>query len=86
GVAGPEAAWLVKRAVAVPGDPLPRAEVPALATRPEVVVPPGRLVVLGDNRQVSLDSRRLGYVAAHQVMGVVVSRLPKTPSRHPAGR
>lgn len=84
--AGPERGWIVKRAVAVPGDPLPRAEVPALATRPERVVPPGRLVVLGDNRMVSLDSRRLGYVSAQQLKGVVVSRLPKTPPRHPAGR
>ncbi|YCK39192.1 S26 family signal peptidase [Actinomadura sp. ATCC 39365] len=84
--AEPGASWLVKRAVAVPGDPVPRAEVPALATRPEHVVPPGQLVVLGDNRPISLDSRRFGYVPARQLLGVVVGHLPKTPRRRPAGR
>lgn len=78
--------WMVKRAAAVPGDPVPRAEVPALATRPEPVVPPGQLVVLGDNRPISLDSRRLGYVPARQLLGVVVGHLPRTPRRRPAGR
>ena len=81
-----ETAWMVKRAVAVPGDPVPRAEVPALATRPEPVVPDGQLVVLGDNHLFSLDSRRFGYVSARQLLGVVVSHLPKAPHRHPAGR
>ncbi|MFI7415840.1 S26 family signal peptidase [Nonomuraea sp. NPDC049684] len=84
--AEPGASWLVKRVVAVPGDPVPRAEVPALANRPERVVPPGQLVVLGDNRPISFDSRRFGYVPARQLLGVVVGHLPKTPRRRPAGR
>ncbi|MFI7464785.1 S26 family signal peptidase [Nonomuraea sp. NPDC049646] len=84
--AEPGASWLVKRVVAVPGDPVPRAVVPALANRPERVVPPGQLVVLGDNRPISFDSRRFGYVPARQLLGVVVGHLPKTPRRRPAGR
>lgn len=64
--------WLLKRAVAVPGDPVPRHEVPALRDVPEAAVPPGCLVVLGDNPPASLDSREFGYVAAERVLGVVV--------------
>ncbi len=58
---------LVKRAAAVPGDP-----VPAVVRLPEAVVPPGRLLVLSDNPHNTLDSRAFGYVPADRVVGVVV--------------
>lgn len=58
---------LVKRAVAVPGDPVP-AHIPVR----ERVVPDGRLVVLGDNAARSNDSRRLGFIPADAVIGVVL--------------
>lgn len=67
--------WLVKRVAAVPGDPVPRADVPALADVPEQRVPAGKLVLLGDNQYASLDSRRLGYFPAERVLGTVVRRL-----------
>ncbi|MBP2325034.1 signal peptidase I [Kibdelosporangium banguiense] len=58
---------MVKRAVAVPGDP-----VPAQISVPGPVVPQGRLLVLGDNPARSNDSRRLGYIAADALIGVVL--------------
>jgi signal peptidase I len=67
--------WLVKRAVAVPGDPVPRAAVPALRHAPEQRVPAGHLVVLGDNAGASRDSRQFGYLPAAGLLGVAVGRL-----------
>ncbi|GAA1768112.1 S26 family signal peptidase [Luedemannella helvata] len=67
--------WLVKRAVAVPGDPVPRAAVAALAEVDHEVVPAGALVVLGDNADHSDDSRRYGYVAADRLVGRVLRTL-----------
>jgi signal peptidase I len=61
---------MVKRAAALPGDPLP-AGVPGR----ERVVPPARLVVLGDNPNGSHDSRAVGWVRAGALVGVVVRRL-----------
>ena len=66
--------WIIKRAVALPGDPVPRG-VAALADVPEPAVPAGRLVLLGDGR-VSADSRTHGYFDADRLLGVVVRRLP----------
>ena len=60
---------LVKRAVAVPGDPVPEGIPVADRT-----VPPGQLVVLGDNTDRSADSRAKGYIPASDVVGVVVRR------------
>jgi signal peptidase I len=65
--------WLIKRAVAVPGDTVPR--VPALAGAEESVVPAGSLVVLGDNPRASFDSRQAGYFRADTLLGVVVRRM-----------
>ncbi|MEU5427845.1 S26 family signal peptidase [Streptomyces olivoreticuli] len=62
--------WLIKRVEAVPGDRVPRA----LASVPQERVPPGKLVLLGDNRAVSVDSRELGYFPADRVLGVVLRR------------
>lgn len=62
--------WLIKRAVALPGDVVP-AEVPELAG---ARVPADRFVILGDNTARSFDSRRVGYFHADALLGVVVSR------------
>ncbi|ACU74690.1 signal peptidase I [Catenulispora acidiphila DSM 44928] len=67
-----ELRWLVKRVVAVPGDPVPRDV--RRAAGGAAVVPPGRLVVRGDNPH-SVDSRRFGFVAAADVLGVAAKRL-----------
>ena len=82
GPAGQPGDWIVKRAVAVPGDPVPRASVPALAAAAEPAVPDGSLVVLGDNARLSLDSRRLGYLPAGRLVGVVIRRYPAR--QHPS--
>ncbi|MBW6437240.1 S26 family signal peptidase [Actinoplanes hulinensis] len=61
---------LVKRVVALAGEPTPPESVPEPAPR----VPSGALVVVGDNRRYSLDSRQLGYLPYDRVVGVVVRR------------
>jgi signal peptidase I len=61
--------FMVKRAVALPGDPVP-AGIPVS----ETVVPPGQLVVLGDNAAHSADSRSYGFQPADTVVGVVRAR------------
>lgn len=70
--------WMIKRVVAVPGDPVPRAMIPALAEASGDRVPAGQLVLLGDNPAVSFDSREVGYFPAERVLGVVSRR--RTPS------
>jgi signal peptidase I len=67
---GAGADLMVKRAVALPGDPVPEG-VPG----PSRTVPAGHLVVLGDNPGRSHDSRAVGYVPAGALLGVVVRRL-----------
>ncbi|MGC4795879.1 S26 family signal peptidase [Micromonospora saelicesensis] len=62
--------WLIKRVAAVPGDPVPRDRVPALA---EERVPPGMVVLLGDNPDSSFDSRRIGYFAGERILGAVLN-------------
>jgi signal peptidase I len=59
--------WMIKRVVAVAGDRTPPA-----GRLPGGVVPPGALVLLGDNRRGSFDSRHVGYFPAERVLGVVV--------------
>jgi len=64
--------WLVKRAVAVAGDPVPAD----LSERAEVaVVPADRLLVRRDAPD-GLDSRQLGLIDNRDVLGVV--RYPRT--------
>lgn len=65
--------WMIKRVVAVPGDPIPRLAVPLLWRYPGSHVPAGRLVVLGDNPDESYDSRSFGYVHASSLLGVVTA-------------
>ncbi|MBO2445909.1 hypothetical protein J4573_02295 [Actinomadura barringtoniae] len=64
--------WLIKRVAALPGDPVPREAVPALRHVMEPRVPAGRLVLLGDNRAASFDSRRVGYFSSNTLLGRVV--------------
>jgi signal peptidase I len=64
--------WLVKRAVALPGDPVPHLSVPSI---PDAHVPEGRMIVLGDNSARSFDSRRAGYIDGSALLGVVVRTL-----------
>ncbi|MEC4016330.1 S26 family signal peptidase [Streptomyces sp. H27-D2] len=72
--------WMIKRVSATPGDPIPR-HVPqppphrAMAARAHTGaehVPPGSLVLLGDNAHASLDSRQVGYFPAARILGVVL--------------
>ncbi|WP_372441450.1 S26 family signal peptidase [Plantactinospora mayteni] len=70
--------WMIKRLRAAPGDPVPRDEVPALASVPEQTVPAGRMVALGDN-PAGADSRQLGYFYTANLLGVVTRRLTRAP-------
>jgi signal peptidase I len=66
---------LIKRVLSVPGDPVPRARIPALAGAAEPVVPAGFLVLLGDNQERSFDSKLVGYFPVERVQGIVIRRL-----------
>ncbi len=66
---------LVKRVAAVAGDRLP-PDMPDLPPDlPDGRVPAGHLVVLGDNRAQSLDSRQLGPIPVGNIVGTVVRRM-----------
>jgi signal peptidase I len=71
--------WRIKRAVALPGDPVPHARVPGLP-QSDRQVPAGWFVALGDNAAHSHDSRTLGYIEAEALLGVVVRVMRATPS------
>jgi len=81
--AGKSRQRVVKRIAAVPGDPVPpgigpgvdqdESEIPVATASGRV--PPGRLVLLGDNTAESVDSRHYGYVAVDQVVGIVLRSL-----------
>jgi signal peptidase I len=73
--------WMIKRAAAVPGDPVP----PGLPATPadDAQVPDGKLVVLGDNPDASNDSRYLGYVPGDRLLGVVIGSLPRSARKSP---
>jgi signal peptidase I len=80
---------LIKRVAYLPGDVIPPRDTwmfrrvteffdiqqptPAGPPIPLLKVPPGFLVVLGDNRRVSEDSRLFGPVKANEVIGRVVN-------------
>ncbi|GLX04278.1 S26 family signal peptidase [Microbispora sp. NBRC 16548] len=61
----------IKRAAAVAGDPIP----PGFEALGETLVPPGRLLVLGDNPSRSTDSRQWGLLPESRITGVVLRRL-----------
>jgi signal peptidase I len=67
--------WLIKRVAAVPGDPAPAELLACDLVSPGQLVPSGLLAVLGDNAAVSLDSRRIGYIPAERLVGVMVRPL-----------
>jgi signal peptidase I len=66
--------WMIKRVVAVAGDPVPPDVLGAVGSAPGATVPAGMLVLLGDNRDDSLDSRVFGFVPSDRVLGVVRRR------------
>ena len=68
--------------VAVQGDTLPAgwAE-PDVEGIAGTTVPRGSLVVLGDNRPTSWDSRHYGYVSGDRLVGVVIRNLPAPTPR-----
>ncbi|SFO92515.1 signal peptidase I [Actinomadura madurae] len=79
--------WVIKRAAGVPGDPVSAAMAATVSVAADVTVPDGRLLVLGDNPDRSLDSRHYGYLSGDGVLGVVVRRLEprgKEPVHHRA--
>lgn len=45
---------------------------PAAALSPDGVVPAGKCVVLGDNRENSMDSRHFGYVGIDRIKGLAL--------------
>jgi signal peptidase I len=61
--------WLVKRVAAIEGAAVPPDIRPAAGGH--AVVPEGCFVVRGDN-PASLDSRRFGYAARRDVLGVAL--------------
>src|SRR2546429_1103790 len=67
--------WMIKRAVAAPGDAVPGDSLPEHVDGAGGRVPDGMLVLLGDNREDSFDSRQVGYFPADRVLGGAVRRL-----------
>ncbi|GAA1684086.1 S26 family signal peptidase [Fodinicola feengrottensis] len=67
--------WMIKRVVAVAGDPVPRDRADALADVPEDRVPAGKIVLVGDNPAASYDSRTAGYFRTDRVLGIAIRRL-----------
>ena len=65
--------WMIKRVAALPGDTL--ADLPDLPLAAGAAVPPGKLVLLGDNPSGSLDSRQFGYCPASRLLGTVLRPL-----------
>ncbi|MBO0876619.1 MAG: S26 family signal peptidase [Pseudonocardia sp.] len=67
--------WMVKRAVALSGDPIPHESVPPALGVDGAHVPEGHLIVRGDNPAASFDSRQAGFVDGAALLGVVVRTL-----------
>jgi signal peptidase I len=64
--------WVVKRIAGLPGQVVP----PEVARSvPQAIVPPGQLILLGDNAANSIDSRTAGCYAGDRVLGIVQRRL-----------
>jgi signal peptidase I len=67
--------WMIKRVAAMHGDTVPEAV--RCVVGGAAVVPPGMLVVLGDNTR-SADSRTWGFLPSADVHGVVIRRISPT--------
>lgn len=63
--------WIIKRVAAVGGERVPDWLTGSPGLTGAVAVPAGSLIVIGDNREASLDSRQAGFLPADQVLGVV---------------
>ena len=74
-----EVGLIIKRVAAVAGDPVPPGMILGLANR----VPPGRLILLGDNPAGSTDSRQCGYFDARRLVGVAVKPFPQKAAPDP---
>ncbi|MER7207864.1 S26 family signal peptidase [Streptosporangium sp. NPDC000239] len=67
--------WMIKRVAAVPGDHVPPALLHRLGREGAAWVPPGMVLLLGDNEEASFDSRYFGYFPQERVLGVVLTDL-----------
>jgi signal peptidase I len=73
---------MIKRVAALPGEQVP-PEVCAFQHWPlQSRVPPGQLVLLGDNPAASLDSRQRGFFPTRQLLGVAVRHLHRNQQFH----
>jgi len=70
----PSRCTVVKRVAATAGDPLPLF-LPPQATTSSELLPTGHLAVLGDNTNLSVDSRAWGLVPAANVLAKVVRKI-----------
>ncbi len=77
---GPRPRWVIKRVVAVPGEPVPTWFDGVLAKDVGRPVPTDQMVVIGDNPHRSVDSRALGYIPIANVSGVMIRRLASSRS------
>ncbi|TMR23242.1 S26 family signal peptidase [Nonomuraea turkmeniaca] len=73
--------FLIKRIVALPGDPVPLSVRPLV---PDARVPDGQLILIGDNTDASFDSRDHGYFPIADVHAITLRKL--TPARDPSRR
>jgi signal peptidase I len=67
--------WYVKRAVAIGGDPIPAEFAARAVVDPGDRVPPGTLLVMGDNPR-SDDSKQWGPCPAELLVARVICKLP----------
>jgi signal peptidase I len=65
------ARWIIKRVAGIPGDVVSPVILP---DGHDAIVPPGQLILLGDNPAQSVDSRQQGYFSASRTIGRVISR------------
>ncbi|WP_432045761.1 S26 family signal peptidase [Streptomyces asiaticus] len=71
--------WMIKRVAAVAGDRPPPGALPEPYATADGSVPPGSLVLLGDNTHNSYDSREAGYFPTTHVLGTVLRPRPRPP-------
>ena len=66
---------MIKRVYGLPGDTIDFFNTPEEwnISSGEYVVPPGKYYVIGDNREVSEDSRKIGPIEKGQILGKVIA-------------